>query len=82
MLVTVHHIGFHDVRPYRRGERVRSLTAYVPRAADHAHFKMSLYERAIVDAERQKTGGNALGHVPCQLEGVTFGSPNDSSGAE
>jgi hypothetical protein len=51
VLVTVHHIGLHDVRRYRRGKWVRSLAAYVPRAADHAHFEMSLYERAVVDAK-------------------------------
>src|SRR5690606_4118281 len=74
LLVTVNDRRLADLVDQRRCDRIRSLSADVPRTADHTNVEGADALLTRVRAEGEETGRKGAGHVPRQFQHVPLRS--------
>lgn len=80
--MTVHDVGVRQCAEDSERKCVCRLGADVPWSTDDANAQLIDCFLAILIAERDERCRHVNGHVPCKLEYVPFGAPDDAGRPE
>ena len=82
LLVAVHDIGAKNFAEHGGGPAIGLLAAHSPAARQDAHAQPIDRTIAGFGAERHEARRHLLGHMPCELERISFGASDDAAGAK